>query len=161
MDRADAGASQHGHDGFGNHRHIEAHPITLADAAVLQHVRQSTDLFVQLAIGERAALIRLIALPNDGRLVPPRREMPINTVETGVQSPAFKPADVAFREIPIEHLVPPRGPRHEGVGLFAPETFGIVDRTPVQVAILCLRDMGACPKRFRNRVDIVAHTTST
>ena len=157
MDRADAGTGEHGHDSLGDHWHVEAHPVTFTDTALFERVRQATDLFVKFPIGDGATLIRLVALPDDRRLLPTCRQMAVDTVETGIQSPAFEPADVSFREIPIEHLLPASGPAHKPVGLFAPESLWIFDRTSIHIAVSLFSDMGPLPKLIRYRIGFLTH----
>ena len=71
VDRADAGAGQHGDGGLGDHRHVEDDPVALSDAHLLQDGAERRRLVQQLAVGERALRARDRAVVDDRRLLAP------------------------------------------------------------------------------------------
>ena len=52
VDRADAGAGEHGHRRLHHHRQIDADPVALLHAERLQHVGEPADPLVQVAVGD-------------------------------------------------------------------------------------------------------------
>ena len=81
MDRADPRAGEHRRRRFGDHRHVDHHPVAAADAVALQQVREAAGLFVQLAVGEGAARARLVGLEDDRRLVAALVEVPVEAID--------------------------------------------------------------------------------
>ena len=69
MNRADARAAEHGHGGFGNHRHVNRHAVALLDAERFQDVGELADLRVQFRVGDALHVLLRFALPDDGGLV--------------------------------------------------------------------------------------------
>ena len=51
VDRADAGAGQHGDHRLRHHRHVEDDAVALGDAQVLQHAAERRHLVAQLGVG--------------------------------------------------------------------------------------------------------------
>ncbi len=58
VDRADAGAGQHGEDRLRDHRHVEDDAVALLDAEILQHGGERRDLVLQLGVGDARASCR-------------------------------------------------------------------------------------------------------
>ena len=54
MDRAHAGAGQHGNHTFNGKGHVDDNPVSLADAERAQTVREAADHAVKLAVGDHA-----------------------------------------------------------------------------------------------------------
>ncbi len=125
MHGSDARAGEHCDYRLGNHGHVDANAIALLDAAALQGIGQAADLLVQLAVGEFLVDRRIVSFPDDGDLVAPRIQMPVQAVVGDVELSAFKPADVPASEIPVQHRVPPLVPADELLGLFGPESFRV------------------------------------
>jgi hypothetical protein len=57
--RADARAGQHGEGGFGDHRHVDEHPVAATDALRQENRREAVHLAMQLAKGVGGALVGL------------------------------------------------------------------------------------------------------
>ena len=129
MDRADAGAGQHGEGGFGDHRQIERHPVAATDPLRFQHIGEAADFLMQLGIGDDPAFARIIAFPDDRGLVAPFGEMPVDAVgrnvELAVGEPAY--AEISLIEAAFIHLGKGRDPV-EPLRLIAPEGIGIGQR---------------------------------
>lgn len=64
---ADARAGEHGDGQFGNHLHVDAHAVALADAEGFEGVRGPLHLVVEIAVGDAARLAGVVALPDEGR----------------------------------------------------------------------------------------------
>ena len=142
MDRADAGAGQHGDGGFRDHRHVNAYPVALLDAEAFQRIGEFADILMQLPVGDFLVFGRIVAFPDDGDLIATGGQMPVQTVFTDIQLAAFKPADVAFGEVPIQNLVPALGPGNELISLLGPKAFGVIDRALVHRQVLIIVDPG-------------------
>ena len=74
VDRADAGAGEHGDGRLGHHRQVDEHAVAFAHAVALEHVGKAADLVVKLFVGEGALLARLagcgrLAFPDQRGLV--------------------------------------------------------------------------------------------
>ena len=93
MDRADPRASEHRHRRFGDHRHVDHDAIAAPDAACLEQIGEAACFAVELAIGETAALARLVAFPHQRDLVATGREMAIEAIERQIQLAVGIPAD--------------------------------------------------------------------
>ena len=123
MDRADARAGEHRVGRFRNHRHIDGDAVALLDAARFQHIGELADFRVQLPVGDIPVVLRVVALPDDRRLLAALGEMPVDAIVGNVQNAVLEPfdRDVARREGDV--LDPGEGldPVHP-LGLFAPET---------------------------------------
>ena len=95
MDGADAGAGQHGDRRLRHHRHVDQHPVALADAEVAQHGGEHLGLGQQAMIGEDALGPRKRRIVDDGGLVAaPGIDVAVDGVEAGVADAAGKPAAV-------------------------------------------------------------------
>ncbi len=126
MDRADPRAGEHRRRRFGDHRHVDHHPVAALDAALLQQVGEAAGLFVQLAIGERAAVAGLVGLEDQRGAVAMLGEVPVEAIDRQVELAVGVPADVeiVLVERPVaglrRELVPGQPPR-----LVEPEAVGI------------------------------------
>ena len=69
--RADPRARQHRDRELGNERQVDRDAIAALDAERLQHVRELTDLTIEIEVRQRAAIARL-AFPDERRLVAAR-----------------------------------------------------------------------------------------
>src|SRR5579875_428779 len=157
MDGTDACAGEHGNRRFRNHRHVDGDAITLLDAARLEHVGKTTDLGVELPIGEPLVILRIVAFPQDGRLVASLGEMAIDAVVACVQGAVFKPLDRNVAgEGGVLHLAERPDPV-DALGLLGPETFGVLNGTCVHILILGIIDQGASSPFGRNIVDLLGH----
>src|SRR3954454_5532415 len=133
MNRTNSGAGEHRNGRLWNCRQVNDHPVAFANLVSLQHVRETTDVPVQLLESQRAFIPRL-ALPEDRDLIPPRPgEMAIEAILGNVQLPADEP----FRErrLPLQDFFPPARPE-ELARLARPELFRIVNRFAMQPPVL-------------------------
>ena len=67
--RADAGAGEHGHRAFRNHRQVQADAVAPSNALVLEHIGKAADRLMEFAVGELALLAGFIAFPEYGDAV--------------------------------------------------------------------------------------------
>ena len=72
MDRADAGAGEHGDGGFRDHGQINDDAVALLDAVAFEDVGKEADFAMELLIGEGA----FFAQPGRGRRVRPPKSRP-------------------------------------------------------------------------------------
>src|SRR6185312_8039149 len=86
-------AGVHRDDGLGHERHVDRHPVALAQALRFQGIGEPADLRVQLAVGEPARVTRL-AFENDGCLLSALREVYVQTIERNVETAVGEPAIV-------------------------------------------------------------------
>lgn len=93
MDRADARAGEHGIDRLGDHRQVEGDAVALPDALRLQDVRPFHDMGVQFAIGDAGVILRVVPLPDDGDLVAPLGQMPVDAIIGDVGGALLEPLD--------------------------------------------------------------------
>src|SRR5262249_26207177 len=127
---ADAGAGEHDDRRFGDHREIDPHAVTLANAEPAQHVREPTHLAMQALVGEHPRLTLRLADPDQCRLVAAwAAQMAIEAVVGHVQRAADEP--LRERRLPVEHALPWSAPA-QPVRMLRPESLGIVERTAVQ-----------------------------
>ena len=132
MDRADARAREHRDRQLGNQRQVDRDAVAALDAERLQHVRELTDLAVEIAVGQRAA-VAWLAFPDDRRLVAARSaNVPIDAVDAGVERAADEPLRV--RRLPLEHARPRREPL-ELLGEAGPEGLRIALGAGVDVLV--------------------------
>jgi len=68
MDSADAGASEESSDSMPGHGEIDRNGVAFADIQRLEDVGEAANLGQKLAVGDEAALTRLIGLVYDGGL---------------------------------------------------------------------------------------------
>src|SRR5690606_24207306 len=94
MDGTDAGAGQHGHHGFGNHRHVDGDDVTTVHVLATQGVGELAHLFVQLAVGDFAVLGRIVAFPDDRYLIAALFEVAVQAVVGDVEGAVGVPLDV-------------------------------------------------------------------
>src|SRR6476661_1551063 len=93
VDRADAGAGEHGIDRLRDHRHVDGDAVALLDIAVAQDVGELAHLVVQLPIADAPGLRWVVAFPDDGGLLRSRRQMPVDAVVGGVEAAVLEPLD--------------------------------------------------------------------
>ena len=147
MHGPDAGTGEHGVGGLGNHRHIDTDTIALLHTARLQQVGQAANLLVQLGIGDVLAVGGVVTLPDDGGLVRPRGQVPVDTVDGHVQFAVGKPGGVPATQILFVHLGKRLLPLQKVFGLLGPEGLRILDGFAVELFIVLGADM-----RFRGEL---------
>src|SRR5262249_52597772 len=162
MDGADSGAGEHGNRRLGNHRQVNSDAIAFLDAARLQHIGEAGDFSVQLLVGKRFVVLRIIALPQDGGVVTALGKMAVDAVMADVQRAVLEPfdrhvagviggvLDLAERLDPVDAL-----------GLLTPETVRILDRARVHFLVLGFVHVGAFPPIGRNVIDLIRHRASS
>jgi hypothetical protein len=113
---------------------------------------------VQLAIGDLAVVLGIVAFPDDGDLVGALRQMAVDAVLRDVGHAVLEPFDRdAMR---IERGVLHLGVRLDPVDAFAvlaPEAVRIRNRALVHRLVLGIVDEGALRPFHRNVVDLLAH----
>ena len=158
MHRADARAGQHGEGGLGDHRHVDGDAIALGDALPLQHVGEAAHLGVQLAIGDEAGILRVVAFPDDGDLVALVGEVAVDAVHRRIGGAVAEPRDG-------------HGPRREGgvldavVGLhpvdphavLAPERLRVLHRAGIHLPVSVRADQRRLLERLRHIVNVLGH----
>lgn len=131
VDGADAGAGEHGDADVGHDGHVDGHSVPLANAEGAEQVGQAAHLVVQLLVRDVPCVARVVALPDERRLLRAARQVPIDAIEAdvelGVEEPGHVPALEAARahrrrrykerQVLPQHLQPkgvrvgPDGPR--------------------------------------------------
>ncbi len=133
MRRADFRASEHGNRQLGHHAHIDRDAVALHDAERLQRIRKTIYFALEHAERQHARVARF-ALPDDRRLVSPRRmRVAIDAVVRDVQFPAHKP--LGPRRIPLQHALPRREPV-QMLRLRSPEALRVLRRVIVNRGIV-------------------------
>ena len=156
MDRADPRAGEHRRRRFGDHRHVDHHPVAALDAALLQQVGEAAGLFVELAIGELWPCAGLVRLEDQRGAVAMFGEMPVEAIDRQIELAVRVPADVeiVLVERPVagfrRKLVPGQPPR-----LVEPEPVGIGVGEIVQLGELGGPMRALKPRR--NGMDGFAH----
>ena len=135
MDGPYAGTGQHGVGGLGNHGHVDAHPVTLPDAALTQAAGQPAHGRMNLAVGDLRIVSRVIALPDQRDLVAPAFKVAVDAVDADIELPAGEPARLALVEVVAGDLLPALVPVQEFLGHFRPERIGFLYRAPVHVPV--------------------------
>ena len=133
VDGAQAHAGQHGKGRFGNHGHVNLHPVALAHAKRLQHGGHALHFFVQLGKGVNALGVGLGRYGDDGRLVRTLGQVAINGVVAQVELAIGKPAGKG-RVVVVTGLLGRLVPV-DGTGLFQPKCLASVWRNRLAVKI--------------------------
>ncbi len=94
MNRADARAGEHRCSGLGDHRHVDHDAVAALDAALLQEVRYSAGLFVEIAIGPALAVTRLIGLEDQRGAIAMLRKVPVEAIDREIELAVRIPFDV-------------------------------------------------------------------
>jgi hypothetical protein len=93
VDDADPRAGQHGDCRLGDHRQVEGGAVTALEPESFKHIRKFANLGMKLAKGERARLVRTIALPDNRRVVRAGAKVAVETIDRDVECAITKPAD--------------------------------------------------------------------
>ena len=103
MDGADPRAGEHRRRRFGDHRHVDHHPVAAPDAALLEQVREAAGLFVELAVGPAVAVAGLVRLEDERGAVAVLGEMAVEAIDRQVELAVRIPGDVevVFVERPV------------------------------------------------------------
>ncbi len=122
----DAGAGQHGVGRLGDHWHVDGDPVALLHAARLEHIGHAAHLGMHLAVGDRAAFGRIVALPDDRHVIGAPGQVPVEAVVGRVEDPVLVPADVEIGLI-VRHVLgdAERLDPVQALGDVAPVTLGV------------------------------------
>jgi len=108
-----------------------------------QDVGDAGDVVLHLPIGDVAVLPRLVAGPDDGRLLAALRQVAVDAVVAGVEAPPGEPGEVDLLRIDV-HDVAGRVVPVENAGLLAPEVLRRLDRASVHLFVLLeILDIGS------------------
>ncbi len=118
VDRADAGAGQHGDRGFGDHRQVDGDAVALRDAQAQKHVGELADLAVQVPIGQDALIARLAFEDDRGFVAARAVQVPVQAVGGDVELPAEEPLGVG--RVPFADRIPRLCPVQKFPSLFSP-----------------------------------------
>ncbi|MNY17304.1 hypothetical protein D3C86_1506140 [compost metagenome] len=157
MDGADAGAGEHRISRFGYHRHIDGDAVTLLDAVLLQHIRKTADIIIELVIGDLLVDIGVIAFPDDRRALAMRLQVTVDTVIGDVGEAVLEPLDrhptlegrILDLGIGLEPVDPP--------AVLVPELFRILDALLIPFLVTLIVDERAGFRRFEHGVDFGRH----
>ncbi len=143
MDRADPRAGEHGDRCLRDHRHVDGDPLAAGATQRLQRIGHAADFLMQLAVGELALLLRIVAFPDDRDHIAVLVEMPVEAVGRYVERTVGKPFDAEVRFIvrAFGKLAPrpdPVDPR----AFLAPEGLGLFDRAAVFFGVALGIDIG-------------------
>jgi hypothetical protein len=134
MNGADACAGEHRGDGLRDHRHVEHHTVTLADAKIAQHRGQRRDLVQQFGVADalRSGAERTVV--QQGSLIAaPGGDVAIERIEAGIAAGIGEPAavdtlprvkDTHRLAIPVDRRRRARPPAL-GIGLPLPVDFRV------------------------------------
>ena len=160
VDGPDARAGEHGIGGLKDHRHVDGDAVALPDAEFLQDVGELAHGGVEVAVGDRVAVARIIALPDEGGLVAAGFEVAVDAVGGDVEDAVRIPAHVKVSGFPGDVF-------HNGVGchpvealaLLTPEGGGVCDRGGVHLPVFLRGEVGLARKRFGNGIGFrrIAH----
>ena len=133
VDSAQSHAGEHGKDGFGNHRHVDQHDITLADTEIAQHGGAAHHLLVQFGVCVSLLSAGLGRDIHQRLLVAAHRQMAIDRVVAKIGFAPDKPArkrrivileDTIKRFVPIDELC-----------LFRPEIITVFNGSTVELLV--------------------------
>ena len=149
MGRSNAGAGQHRHRRFRNHRHVDTNAIALDHPHALKHVGHLAHLPMQLGIGQRAGVPRF-SFPYQGRLITPvGRQVPIETVIGNIDLTTPKP--LGKGRLPVQHSVPFLKPVQLLLRQLGPERRRVSRRLIVEGLILVSSSNHRCLSKFSRR----------
>jgi hypothetical protein len=125
---AETGARQHGHDGLGDHLHVDPDRDTLGDPELLEAVGEPDHLLLQLGERDVPRLRGVGPVVGDdvqGDLVAQAAlDVPVDAVVAGVELAAGEPLRV--RQVPLQHRVVRGEPVDARLGLLVPELLEIL-----------------------------------
>ncbi|MGY3369713.1 hypothetical protein ACVWZL_006838 [Bradyrhizobium sp. GM2.4] len=106
MDRPDSRAGEHGIGGFRNHGQVDRDGVAFLHTVTFQDIRETTDLIVQLRVGDVPGFGGIVALPDDRDLTGTPGKMPVDAVHRHIRGAVLEPLDrdLAGRKGGILHL---------------------------------------------------------
>ncbi len=131
VNRADAGAGQHGKAGFCHHRHVNQHAVALGNAQGLHDGRSALDLALQLDEGVNLFLIGFGGDGNQRGFVALADRPAIHGVVAQVGRAADEPLGKRLVGI-IQHLTERLLPV-DSLGLLGPECLRLFDRLLIKI----------------------------
>ena len=112
---------------------------------------------MEFAIGDVLAIVRIVAFPDDRRLIAPRRQMAIQAIGAHIELGAVEPADPHVALIGgVLDRMPALDPV-ETFRLLGPEAFRVVDRPLVHFKIFIVIAVGPAGPFSGNRIDLLRH----
>jgi len=126
MYRADAGTGEHRIGRLQDHWHVDGDAVSFLDAKLLEDVRKLADGDMELLVGDREGVVRVVAFPYEGGLVAARCQMAVDTVGRHVEHAVRIPFHMQVAGFPRDVLHDRIG-RHpvEALAMLAPEGFGV------------------------------------
>ena len=160
MHRADARAGQHCVSRLGNHRQVDGDSVATADAMRLQDIGELADLRVQVAIGDVPGFLRVIAFPDDRRLVAARRQMTVNAIIGHVGEAVLEPfdRDIVWIEAGVLDLRVRLEPV-DALALLAPEGVRMSDGLRIHGLVFCIVHEGAARPFIGDGVNFLGHVS--
>jgi hypothetical protein len=134
VDRPETYAGEHDEDSFRHHRHIDDHPVSPADPEAPQSACQGVDLSVKLPVRIAPPFAGFGRDVDQGVLLAPLGEVPVNGVVAQVGLAPDKPPGER-RIVKIQHPLRVLVPLYP-LGLFHPESLTILQRSPVKRLVL-------------------------
>mmetsp|Transcript_11019 Transcript_11019/g.14093 ORF Transcript_11019/g.14093 Transcript_11019/m.14093 type:complete len:565 (+) Transcript_11019:300-1994(+) len=150
VDRADAGAGQHGIGRFRDHRQVDHHAVAFAHAQLFEHVGHAADAAVQVGIGDRLRrLVGIIRFKDDRGLIAAGFQMAVDTVGRHIERAVLKPFDVhsTGRKGGVLHLGEWLDPVHT-LPMLPPKPLRIRHRGRVHCFVFGSRDDGVFCQLF-------------
>ncbi len=121
---AEPGARQHRDDGLRDHRHVQHHPVTLADPQTAQDTGETCCLVEQFPVGVRPLGARHGGVVDQrGLIAATVGDVAVQGVGAGVQLPVGEPAVERWSAV-VEDALGCTRPRHR-LGRLRPECGGI------------------------------------
>jgi hypothetical protein len=107
---------------------VERHAVAFFNPVLFQHVGKLAHLLVQLAVGEaQVAGLGVVGLEDDGELVGPLLQVPVEAVLGEVERSAGVPsAGAGRRKLAAAHSIPLAAPG-KLLGSSGPESIGVFD----------------------------------
>ena len=134
---------------FRNHGHINHYTVTFFDSAVLHHIGKFAHLCMQFFVSKGSVNIWIIRFPNQGCLICPCFQVPIQTIIRNIKFTSFVPADMCVIEVPIKCVIPLFKPV-QTLSLFVPKSFWVIHRLLIHFQISGVVDPRFCFSRCRN-----------
>ena len=160
--RPDPRAGEHRVGRRRDHRQVEDDAVALPDPHGQQHVGELRDLGVQLPIADVLGDARVVALPDDRRLVAAGREVPVDAVRRDVELAVLEPLDRHAVVVERRVLDPGVGPDPvEPAPVLAPEGVRVGDRVGVHPRVALGVHVGAGDHLGGRLMHLVEHCVST
>ncbi len=102
---------------------------------------------MQFTVGDLSVHIRVIALPDDGHLIPTLFQVAIQAIVSDIDLSSLEPFDFGFVVVDVHHLVPLPVPV-QALSLLGPELFGILHRLVVHLLVSRVVDPSGSFKRI-------------